>query len=345
MSALAWLGWLLTLALLPPLAIARAREARGARRLARAAHELRGGLCAARLALEAAGGGAVGAADLELRRAALALDELERAASAAFEPVPLADLLARQLPVWRALAAAHGARVELAGAPSPGACLEADPAALAQAFTNLVANAAEHGGGTVCVRLRVAPPGAPVRFEVADEGPGLPAPLPALLAAGRRARGARGHGLAIAADVAARHGGRLVTAPSSRGARLVLELPATASGAQSALPAPAHLALLLRRARGWPVARRLGPARGPRLPGPGSGLASTHPARGPRLAEPGSGLASTHPARGPRLAEPGSGLASTHPARGPRLAGRGAPGVPGSRPARVASPSPPGGRA
>jgi signal transduction histidine kinase len=35
----------------------------------------------------------------------------------------------------------------------------------------------------------------------------------------------RGHGLRIAVGVARAHGGRLISAPSDRGARLVLELP------------------------------------------------------------------------------------------------------------------------
>jgi K+-sensing histidine kinase KdpD len=39
------------------------------------------------------------------------------------------------------------------------------------------------------------------------------------------ATGPHGHGLPVAASVAAAHGGRLLSAPSERGARLVLELP------------------------------------------------------------------------------------------------------------------------
>jgi signal transduction histidine kinase len=64
-----------------------------------------------------------------------------------------------------------------------------------------------------------------VRIEVSDEGPGLPAGIVAL--AERREGAARhGHGLAVAASVARRHGGRLAPAPSARGARIGLELPA-----------------------------------------------------------------------------------------------------------------------
>jgi signal transduction histidine kinase len=98
--------------------------------------------------------------------------------------------------------------------------LRGDRVRLAQACGNLLKNAIEHGGGKVLLRARASR--HTVRIEVLDEGPGLPAPVNELT---RRARGPRGHGLAHASDVAARHGGRLAAAPSERGARLVLELP------------------------------------------------------------------------------------------------------------------------
>ena len=52
-----------------------------------------------------------------------------------------------------------------------------------------------------------------MRIEVDDEGPGLPAPVGDLTRRPRAGRGRRGRGLAIAADIADRHGGRLVAAP------------------------------------------------------------------------------------------------------------------------------------
>ena len=93
---------------------------------------------------------------------------------------------------------------------------------------------------------------------------GLPAPISQLLAAARGRRERRGHGLALAAGVAARYGGRLTTAPSPRGARLVLELPL-------AVPEAAGPRGVLRRL-GRPPSRRgrvaLLRGRGPVAPAP-----------------------------------------------------------------------------
>jgi signal transduction histidine kinase len=252
-------GWAASLALL-------ARERRRLVVIARAHHEVRGPLCAARLGLEAlaADPARTAAIDLELRRAARALDDLTATAPAEHpELLDLAALARSCEPAWRAVAAAHGAELQVdtpaepaataplpsrpgtsprgaspaataASSPAAGRALFAVPAAepvptgifadplrIAQACANLVANAAEHGGGVVRVRVRAA--GDRVRFEVADEGPGLPAPVGALVAAARSRAGRRGHGLAIAAQVAARCGGRLAAAP---GARVVIDLPA-----------------------------------------------------------------------------------------------------------------------
>jgi signal transduction histidine kinase len=192
---------------------------------ARASHDIRGPLCTARLALEGLEPCArVEAIDLELRRAALAVDDLTAARDVrrrSRETVQLGRLLAAAAPAWEALARHRGAALKLGGGD---ARVAGDPLRLAQACANLVANAIEHGGGRVDVRVVAA--GGRAGVHVADDGNGLPAPLPRLVAAARGRRTARGHGLAIAAGIAARHGGRLLEVPAPAGAHVVLDLPA-----------------------------------------------------------------------------------------------------------------------
>jgi signal transduction histidine kinase len=208
---------------------------RGRRRdvlVARACHELRGPLTAARLGLALAvrGGGAgpLAAVENELARAGRALDDLAEAPGGGRapdrpEPVDVAALVARTVQAWAPFAHRHGATLRLTGGGGE-AWVWGDPVRLAQACGNLLANAAEHGGGDVAVAVRVR--GRRVLVDVEDGGPGLDTAPGELARAGRHRRRERGHGLAVAAEVAARHGGRLAGAPSPRGARLVLDLPA-----------------------------------------------------------------------------------------------------------------------
>jgi DNA-binding response OmpR family regulator/signal transduction histidine kinase len=202
--------------------------------VARACHELRGPLTAAHLALHGgvrngdAPPARLAAVDRELDRAAVALEDLAaarhgRRAPDRDEPVDVGDLLAYQALTWRMVAGVFGCRLELVESAS-GAMVRGDRVRLTQAVGNLVANALEHGDGQV--RLLARTQGDRVRIEVADDGPGLPAPVGDLTRRPRAGRGRRGRGLAIAADIADRHGGRLVAAPTARGARIALELPA-----------------------------------------------------------------------------------------------------------------------
>jgi signal transduction histidine kinase len=229
--AVAAFGWLLALTALALAGGLWLRLRRHATLVAEASHELRGPLSAVRLGLPALALGdpsrerRVAAIDLELRRASLALDDLAasgdgRHAVRIAEVLDVGELLADAAESWRPLAAAFGARVLVEPSPAP-VLVRADPIRLVQACGNLVANAAEHGGGDVHVRTRVGE--GRVRIEVTDGGPGLPAPVADLVRSSSRGR--RGHGLAITARIAAGHGGRLAAAPSAHGARLVLELP------------------------------------------------------------------------------------------------------------------------
>jgi signal transduction histidine kinase len=231
-------GWLVaTVAVFSGLVVRRSSELR-MEAVARACHELRGPLAAARLGLEL--GVRVGelspaqlrALDLELGRASLALDDLAAAGlhardGRARHQVDVAELLGDSVEAWRVPAAARGAELafEWSGVP---ARVWGERLRLAQATGNLIANAIEHGGGKISVRGSLTSERHRVRIEVVDAGPGLPAPVAELARRPRGGRGFRGRGLAIAATIAHDHGGRLAAAPCDRGARLVLELPAVA---------------------------------------------------------------------------------------------------------------------
>jgi signal transduction histidine kinase len=191
-------------------------------RAARVAHEVRGPLSAAHLALHGAARrgeitpAAAAALELELRRAALALED---PAHARPEAVDLHALLSCQVRTWQDVAAAHGATLTLA--PGVGtAVVHADALRVAQATSNVLANAIEHGGDAITVRTVLA--GDRVRIEVADGGPGLPASVAELTR--RPSAGAtRGRGLAIASAVLAHCGGRLAPLPDRAG--VAIDLP------------------------------------------------------------------------------------------------------------------------
>ena len=229
-ALLAALGWAAAACALGSLAFVRASTGRRLALVAEAAHELRAPLSAALLGLHGVVGDAAGvrrlaAVELELRRAGLALADLDaaprgRRAPELAEPLELRALLAESVEAWRPLASSLGGDL-LFDPAGPPLLVQADRLRLTQAVGNLVLNALEHGAGPVRIRAHAARTHA--RIEVRDQGPGLPAPVAAL--AGSVHAGRRGHGLAIAARIVRRHGGRLLTAPVSSGACVVIELP------------------------------------------------------------------------------------------------------------------------
>jgi signal transduction histidine kinase len=233
-------GWAAAAVALVAMLLARRAHAGRLDSVAEACHELRGPLAAVALGL--ALGGRQGslpaprlrAMELELGRAALALDDLEAPRRPApgrggSDLVHVRELLADSVEACRPGAAPRGAELRLRWS-GPEALVPGDRLRLAQALGNLIHNAIEHGGGVVEVSGCAGPGG--VRVEILDHGPGLLAPLAELI---RRPRANRrhgstdrhGHGLRIAHSIAAAHGGRLTAAPADGGARLVLELPAS----------------------------------------------------------------------------------------------------------------------
>jgi signal transduction histidine kinase len=236
------LSWALSAGSLGLAGVAGLELRRRREMVARACHELRGPLTAVRLSLATmerrceAPPERLATLDHEMRRAGLALDDFAAARSGRRivdreEPVEVAELLEEQLAGWAPVAGAFDS-VLVPGRLLAGAMVVGDRLRLAQAISNLVANALEHAPGRVELTARLVGP-RHVRIEVIDEGPGLPLPLAALTRRARagRGRGGRGRGLAIAAQIAERHRGRLVAAPAPQGARIGSELPLVRRGA------------------------------------------------------------------------------------------------------------------
>jgi signal transduction histidine kinase len=191
--------------------------------VAEAAHELRGAataiaLAAAALRREPGGVRRTLALEpaVERMRGGLAdLDAGRAGSSAELRPadVPLAPLLRGIAAGWRPAPDLADRRMRLSWDGRP-AVVRADRRRLAQAFSNLVANAVEHGSGEV--ELRGRSERDTVVVEVRDGGP---ADRPGPTAPGR------GRGLAIAGRAVEEAGGRLRIDRGPRGTVAAIELP------------------------------------------------------------------------------------------------------------------------
>jgi two-component system sensor histidine kinase QseC len=198
-------------------------EHRRRERLNRALHELRRPLQALALRHHLA---AEPAGDDSLDLALVALADLDQEINGgepalARRPVSGRALVEAAVERWRGTAAAVHRSLELSWRAGRATVL-ADPARVAQALDNLISNAIEHGGLRVAVRASICAGG--LRIEVASD----PAPqrvgwFP------RRRDPRRGHGLTVAAQIAASHGGRFRLGVADAGAVAILELPLAAS--------------------------------------------------------------------------------------------------------------------
>lgn len=155
-----------------------------------------------------------------------------------FAPVSVGALLDGVREAFAALAGERKLRLELECDPALHE-VNADGDKLTQVLLNLVSNAVKHSadGTAVRVRARAIPEGG-VRFEVEDEGSGIPAGLEervferfAQLEAGDE-RGGTGLGLTISRQIVEHHGGRIWAEPDRAvGALFVAELPRAVIGA------------------------------------------------------------------------------------------------------------------
>jgi signal transduction histidine kinase len=229
------LAWPLALTLATVLVADRVRAGRRRERLNRALHELRRPLQALTLSGRALPAPAGGGRD-QLGLAIAALDDLDLAVNGGLPERRVWTVDARTLAEeavgrWRRTAALAGRRMELRWRAGRSRVV-CEPAAIARALDNLLANALEHGRGPV--RLDGTLRAGHVRLLVSDGADAGAAPALAVgvhprrrpAAGSRRARDPRrGHGLRVVADVAAAHGGRFASCRHEAGACAVLELP------------------------------------------------------------------------------------------------------------------------
>lgn len=116
-----------------------------------------------------------------------------------------------------------------------GGTLDADPDRIAQVLRNLVGNAVSHTEAGGEIEVRAMPAGDRLRFEVEDDGPGIPADEAAHLferfyrsgETRSRDRQGSGLGLAIARAIVEAHAGRIwaEVSPGGRGGQVVFEIP------------------------------------------------------------------------------------------------------------------------
>jgi signal transduction histidine kinase len=178
-----------------------------------------------------------GAADTIARQSRHLIDFVERYRAIADLPAPAFAPL--DLPVFLADIEALGdAQLRLQGVafsaalPPAAVPLEADAGLLRQALLNLVRNAGDAvaGAGGGAVRFACAADDGEVRFEVQDDGPGIPPERieEIFVPFYTTKEGGAGIGLALARQIALAHGGRLTAAPNrGRGMTFVLAIPAS----------------------------------------------------------------------------------------------------------------------
>ncbi|AGZ40917.1 sensor histidine kinase [Actinoplanes friuliensis] len=218
--------------------LAEAAE-RQRRFVADGAHELRSPLAGLRNTVEVAAAHG-GVADLKVLGAGierlqrltddlLLLARLERTAPARGKPVDLAAIADELVGERRYRVPPDERFTVVASGPALVTGREEE---LTRLLNNLMSNASRYARERITVTVAKVEPGL-VRVEVRDDGPGIPPAdqeriferFARVDEARDRGHGGAGLGLAIARDIAVRHGGTLYAAGSDDGACLIAELP------------------------------------------------------------------------------------------------------------------------
>ncbi len=201
--------------------------------VADAAHELRSPLAILRTRLELARPGPLAAealTDVE-RIQALTSDLLLLARLDAGEPICHEEVDLGQVTAEEAARSRPRPEIEVTLEVAADTVLLGSAGQLRRLVANLVDNAVRHASSAVTVRL--AADGGEAVLDVLDDGPGIPAEhheavfdrFTRLDEARDRDAGGAGLGLAIARDIAVRHGGSLRVAGKDRGAWLQARFP------------------------------------------------------------------------------------------------------------------------
>jgi signal transduction histidine kinase len=129
-------------------------------------------------------------------------------------PSDSGELLSRAVEVMTPMAQDHEITIHLSGSKE---MIDADPDRILQCLTNLLSNAIKFSEPGGVVAVRATPTGEELRFEVADQGRGIPLDKQETIfqrfqqvdASDSRRKGGTGLGLAITRSIIQQHGGRI----------------------------------------------------------------------------------------------------------------------------------------
>jgi signal transduction histidine kinase len=153
-------------------------------------------------------------------------------------PCDSSELLSRAVEVMTPMAQDHHITLHLSATKKT---IDADPDRILQCLTNLLSNAIKFSEAGGSVTIRATPDGENLRFEVADQGRGIPVDKQEAIferfqqvdASDSRRKGGTGLGLAITRSIVQQHGGRVwVESQLGKGSTFFFTVPLVDTGGQ-----------------------------------------------------------------------------------------------------------------